>query len=161
MHGRRQHVRGVVADQLERLVAAAVGDDLELGGAPCRRSARDQRSREVARLAVDLDGERRARKPGADRGRRVGAGRARHEGEDFAVGELVLHRTVIVAALQARVVAAPKLDALCSSLPAWSRARTTIERAVRGQPGVLNEVTPGAVVHVGVRMFSPPAVGDS
>ena len=67
-HRRREHVRGVVADQLERL-GRALGHDLD----PLPVG---ERTREVADVAVDLDGERGAREAGADRGRQVGAGGA-------------------------------------------------------------------------------------
>ena len=60
-HRLGEHVRGVVADQPQRLVAAPVGDDLELLG-PSVRSG--QRPVEVAELAVDLDRERRPSQPG-------------------------------------------------------------------------------------------------
>jgi len=57
-HSGGQHVRGVVADQVQRLVVA-LGDDRHL-------VAVRERPREVAHLAADLDRERRARQPGAD-----------------------------------------------------------------------------------------------
>ena len=48
-HGRREYVRGVVADQGQGVLAAALGDDLELlRGA----GAVGQRAREVAQLVV-------------------------------------------------------------------------------------------------------------
>ena len=68
-HRGREHVRGVVADEVERVLPAL---------AVTISSARAvvERAREVAHLAVDLDGERGAREPGADRGGGVGAGGA-------------------------------------------------------------------------------------
>ncbi len=75
-HGLGEHVRGVVADQLERTLTARLGEDREV-------CAVGQRTREVARLrrlarlgVADLDGQRGAREAGADRGGCVGAGRA-------------------------------------------------------------------------------------
>ena len=55
-HGGGQHVRGVVADEVERVLAAAIGDDLQ-------RLVGLQRQREVAQLPVLLDGQRGARSP--------------------------------------------------------------------------------------------------
>ena len=50
---------------------------------------------------------------------------------------------------------------LPSSLPAWSRARTTKYAApCDGRPGVWKLLTPGFVVHVGLRKSSPPGVVD-
>ena len=82
-HRGGQHVRGVVADQVERVVVA-VGDDRDL-------VAVGERPREVAHLAADLDRERRARQPGADRGRQVGAARAVREFLLRAVGKDHVH----------------------------------------------------------------------
>ena len=60
-----------MADQVERLVVTARDDrDLVPVG---------ERPREVAHLAADLDRERGARQPGADRGGQVGAAGAVRE----------------------------------------------------------------------------------
>ena len=77
-------MRGVVAQQLERVVAGG-RDDLQT-------RAVGQRRCEVLQLAVDLHRERRAREAGADRGGRVGAGRAVVELQSGAVWEQGLHR---------------------------------------------------------------------
>ncbi len=86
-HGLGEHVGGVVADQLERAVAARLGEDREM------RTV-GQRSREVARLqrlaglgVADLDGQRGTREAGANRRGRVGAGRAVRELQRLAVGQ--------------------------------------------------------------------------
>ena len=72
-----EHVGGVVADQIERVLPAAVGDDLKrrrLCAAPVR--TRGERPRQVAEFTVDLDREGRPREPGADRRGGVSAGGA-------------------------------------------------------------------------------------
>jgi hypothetical protein len=83
-HRGRHHVRGVVADQPERVIGlgalALVGHDRDLRPVGQRRA-------QVAKLAVDLDPERVGGEARADRGRRVGAGGARLELERAAVGE--------------------------------------------------------------------------
>ena len=75
-------MRGVVADQRQRIVATALGDDLERRAAVCRRSWAADPS-EIAHLAADLDGQRGASQPGTDRRRGVGAGGA--SGRDSGV----------------------------------------------------------------------------
>ena len=65
-------------------VVVAVGDDRDL-------VAVGERPREVAHLAADLDRERGAREPGADRGGQVGAGRAVREFLLRAVGKDHMH----------------------------------------------------------------------
>ena len=67
-HRRRQDVRGVVADERERL-GVAVGEDRDLGAVGKGR-------REVLELAVHPDREGRLGEPRADRRCRVGARRA-------------------------------------------------------------------------------------
>jgi hypothetical protein len=64
-------VGSVVADQRQRVSAAAVGDDLER-----RRAAVGvgQRAAEVTDLVIDLHRQGRARQARADRSGRVGAG---------------------------------------------------------------------------------------
>ena len=64
--GGGEHVGGVVADDVERVLTGAVGDDLQ-------RLAVDQRAREVAHLAVLADGQRGAGQPRPDGRRGVGA----------------------------------------------------------------------------------------
>src|SRR5207248_11603160 len=84
-----EYVGGVVTDQVERLLPASIGEDLELAGVAV---AVGERPREVAQLAVDLDRERRLRKSWADRRRRVSARRALRERQRLAVGKLVVQR---------------------------------------------------------------------
>ena len=85
-HGRRQHVRGVVADQpsasspLRSVMISSLAGPLP--------SVLGQRAREVAQLAVDLDRQRRPRQPGADRRGGVGAGGAVGQRQGLAVGKL-------------------------------------------------------------------------
>ncbi len=81
-HRGREHVRGVVADDVERLVTGR-RDDAELPLA--------QRRGEVADLPVLLDRQRGAGEPGADRGGGIGAGGAVVELERLAVGKGDLH----------------------------------------------------------------------
>ena len=108
-HRGGEHVRGVVADQLERL-GIAVGDDRDL-------RAVGQRRGEVAQLAVDLDRERGARQPGADRGGEVGAG--------GAVGELLPEPSGSARASRrdASSLSSPAVDAaaLRSQFPVFER----------------------------------------
>ena len=69
MHRGGEHVRGVVADEVERVLAAAIGDDLQrLVGVSGRARSRTS--------PVLLDRQRGARQPGPDRGGGVGAGGA-------------------------------------------------------------------------------------
>jgi hypothetical protein len=82
--GRGQDVRGVVADEVQGLLPAALGHDLQ-------RLAGLQRRREVADAAVLLDGQRGARQPRADLGGSVGARGAFGQLERVAVGEGDLH----------------------------------------------------------------------
>jgi hypothetical protein len=82
-HRGGEHVRGVVADELER-VRRALRDDLDLG-------AVRQRGGEVAHLAVDLDRQGGTGEPGADRRRQVGAAGALVEVAARAVGEPDFH----------------------------------------------------------------------
>ncbi len=84
-HRGGQHVRRVVTNQVERVLPALRRDDLE-------RDPVLQRAREVADLAVDLDGQRGAREAGADRGGGVSAARAVRKVEQRAVGEGDVHR---------------------------------------------------------------------
>ena len=87
VHDRRgEHVGGVVADEVERVLPAAIGDDLQgLVGL--------QRLGEVAQLAVLLDGQGGARQPRADRSGGVGAAGALGKLERRAIGEGDLHRS--------------------------------------------------------------------
>jgi hypothetical protein len=88
LHDRRgEHVRGVVADELERL-RRALRDDLQL------RAVRE-RGAEVAQLPVDLDGQRRPRQTGADGRRRVRAGRALVEVETGPVRKRDVHHAAL------------------------------------------------------------------
>ena len=82
-HRGREHVRRVVADQVERL-GALRGDDVE------RRVGLDRRA-QIAHLAVLAEGERGTRESLADRPRRVRAGRAVLELERASVGQRDLH----------------------------------------------------------------------
>jgi hypothetical protein len=75
-HGLGEHVRGVVTDQLERLLSVLLGDDRQ-------RGTIGQRAREIAHLrrfaglgVADLDREGGAREARPDRGGGVGAGGA-------------------------------------------------------------------------------------
>ena len=87
VHDRRgEHVGGVVADEVERVLPAAIGDDLQ-------RLVGLQRLREVAQLAVLLDGQGGARQPRADRSGGVGAAGALGKLERRAIGEGDLHRS--------------------------------------------------------------------
>ena len=79
-HRLRQHVRGVVADQLQRL-GALVRDDLDPLAVLDRR-------REIAELAVDLERERGLRQPRTDRGGGVGTCGAGIELELGVIGQL-------------------------------------------------------------------------
>ena len=78
-----EHVRGVVADDVQRAVALR-RDDLQ-------RLAGHERAREVAHLAVLAHGERGAREARADRRGGVGAGGAVGELELGAVGKGDVH----------------------------------------------------------------------
>ena len=73
-------MRGVVADEIERVLAAAIGDDLE-------RLVGLERQREVAQLPVLLDRQRGPRQPRPDGRGGVGAARAVGELERRAVRE--------------------------------------------------------------------------
>jgi hypothetical protein len=84
-HRRRHHVGGVVADQVER-VLAAVGDDLDA-------LIVAQRRRQVTHLAADPHGERSLRQARADRSREICAGGAVRELQLLAVGKGHLHRS--------------------------------------------------------------------
>jgi hypothetical protein len=79
-------VGGVVADELERVLAAAIGDDLQ-------RLVGLQGQREVAQLPVLLDGQRGARQPRPDRRGGIGATGALGKLERRAVGKRDLHRS--------------------------------------------------------------------
>jgi hypothetical protein len=81
-----EDVRGVVADEVERVLSAAIGDDLQ-------RLVGLQGQREVAQLAVLLDRQGGAREPGADRSGGVGAAGALGKLERRAVREGDLHRS--------------------------------------------------------------------
>ena len=81
----REHVGRVVADEVERGLARALGDDLQ-------RRVGHERAREVADLAVLLDRERGAGEARPDRRGRVGAGGAVGQLDPGAVGELERHR---------------------------------------------------------------------
>ena len=83
-HRGGQHVGGVVADEVQRVLAAARRDDL-------RAPAVGQRAVEVVHHAADLDRQRRAGQARPDRGRDVGAGRAVGQLDLRAVGELERH----------------------------------------------------------------------
>ena len=83
-HRRREHVRGVVADELERIVPVALRQDADLLGVAQRRG-------EVAQGAVVAQREGRTRKAGADGARGVGARRALGKVQGRAVGEGDLH----------------------------------------------------------------------
>jgi hypothetical protein len=85
-HGRGEDVRGVVADEVQRVLPGALGHDLQ-------RLAGQQRHPEVADLSGLLDGERRLGQAGADGRRGVGARGAVREVEGVAVGEGDLHAT--------------------------------------------------------------------
>ncbi len=84
-----EHVRGVVADQLERLVGLR-RDDLD-------RLAVGERRAQVLELPVLADRQSRARESLADRAGRVGAGCAVLELERGAVWELDLHVGEVIA----------------------------------------------------------------
>ena len=86
-HRLGEHVRGVVADQLKRLLCVLLGEDR-------KRRAVGQRAREVAQLGrfaglrvTDLDRQRRARQPRPDRRGGVGARRAVCQRQRRSVGE--------------------------------------------------------------------------
>ncbi len=83
-HGGGEHVGRVVADEVERVLPAAGGDDLE-------RLVRLQRAREIAHVAVLADGERGAGEPRTDRRRGVGARGALGQVERRAVGKRDVH----------------------------------------------------------------------
>jgi len=83
-HRGGQHVRRVVADEVERVLAVARGDDRDL-------VAVGQRPREVAKLPADLHGERRAGQPRPDGGRQLGARGAIRELLLRAVGKDHVH----------------------------------------------------------------------
>ena len=87
-HCARQHMGRVVTNQRQRLRAALLRDHRE-PAAPRRQGAR-----EIPYLAVDRDGEGRPRETGPDRGGGIGAGRVIGQGENSAVGELVVHRAM-------------------------------------------------------------------
>ena len=96
-HRRREHVRGVVADQPERVLAAAVGEDLQpracaVLAAGTGGAAAPEGTRQIARLTVDDDRERRLGQPRADRRGGVGAGRAVGQRQLLAIGEHIVHR---------------------------------------------------------------------
>ena len=97
----REHVRGVVADEVQRVLPAAIGDDLQ-------RLVGLQRLREVAHLAVLLDRQRGARQPGADRRGGVGAAGALGKLERRAVGEGDPHRSRCYASAVRTDVSGPK-----------------------------------------------------
>ncbi len=77
-------MRGVVADEVERVLARALRHDLD-------RLPVDQGRREVPDLALLLDGQRGLGQPGPDGQGGVEAGGAGFEREDVAVGEGHLH----------------------------------------------------------------------
>ncbi len=79
LHRLGHDVRGVVADDLQRL-GRGRGDDGDRGVAVEARG-------EVARLAVDHDGERRLGQARADRRRNLGAGDRAEEMTLLAVGQ--------------------------------------------------------------------------
>ncbi len=79
LHRFRQHVRRVVADQLQRLRVA-----------PCHEAHRRvvlDRPRQVEQRAVDAHGQRRLGQPRPDRGRQRGPGHRGLEAADGAVGQ--------------------------------------------------------------------------
>ena len=86
MHRGGEHVRGVVADEVQGVLAAAIGDDLQ-------RLVGVERPREVAQLPVLLDGQRGARQPRPDGGGGIGAARPFGELERRAIGKRDLHRS--------------------------------------------------------------------
>ncbi len=79
LHRLREHMRGVVPDQLER-VRILGGDDRNLGVPGDRRG-------QILHLAVDFDRERGLGEPGADAGGKLGARDGLLEGTDAAVRE--------------------------------------------------------------------------
>ncbi len=79
------HMRGVVADQPERIVGVL---PLALRGDDGDRDAVAELRREIAQLAVDLDRECVLGQPRADRGGGVGAARAFGKLERRAIGKL-------------------------------------------------------------------------
>jgi hypothetical protein len=83
-HRGRNHVGGVVADQVERAFGA-IGEDLDPFGV-------GERGRQVTHLSADSHGKRRLRQAGADRSRQIGARSAVRELQLLAVGERDLHR---------------------------------------------------------------------
>ena len=89
-HRRREHVRGVVADQRQRLLPRAFGQDLELRR-PVAVGRRGQLAAEVPQLAVDLDRQRGASQTRADRRGGIGAGGAVGQAQRRAVGKHVVH----------------------------------------------------------------------
>jgi hypothetical protein len=72
-HRFRQDVSGVVADQCQGVLAAAVGQNLKLRVRPV--AVREPAS-QVPQFIIDLDRERSPGQTRADCGRRVGAGRS-------------------------------------------------------------------------------------
>ena len=94
-----EHVRGVVADEIEGVLAAAIGDDLE-------RLVGLERQREVAQLPVLLDGQRGARQSRPDGRGGIGAARPFGELERRAIGKRDLHRSRCYASAVATVLPA-------------------------------------------------------
>ena len=88
-HRGGEDVRRVVAHELEGLLPAALGEDLELGrvGAVLRR----ERAAEITKLPIHLDRQGRAGQPRTDGGGGVGAGGAVFKAQGRPVGQLVIH----------------------------------------------------------------------
>jgi hypothetical protein len=89
-HGRREYVRGVVADQRQCLLPRPLGQDLKLGRTVAVARC-GQLTAEVPQLAVDLDRQSGPSQAGADRRGRIGASGAVGQAQRGAVGEHVVH----------------------------------------------------------------------
>ncbi len=80
LHRLRHQMRGVVADEIERLGLVLARDDAD-------RIAVGERRGEIAHLAAHLDGERGLGETGADRGGEVSARASGRSGPHAAVGQ--------------------------------------------------------------------------
>ena len=112
-HGGGQHVRGVVADELDRVpVVALGGDDLDALAVVERRREVADPALVVGAAVVPVgavgvehpDGERGARQPAADRGGQVGAGGAVFELALGAVGKGHAHRSADASGIRTRSI---------------------------------------------------------
>ena len=125
-----EHVGGIVADEPEGVIAAALGEDLDLAGRPVgRRGTVPERAGQVADLAVELDGQRGPSETRADRGGDIGAGGVVGDAQALAVGKLEFHRRrMLIRRRAAAPRPGPGRPSLACAVPVRGRRYPTRKR---------------------------------